>query len=77
MYTIDCRYIYFYILIIPQIKVHTTIGFGSEKAGTHGVHGSPLGEADLANLKKKFGFDPSKKFFVPEEVSFPSISSSK
>jgi len=50
------------------IKVRTTIGFGSKKAGTEGVHGSPLGEEDLANLKKQFGFDPTLKFHVPDEV---------
>lgn len=33
------------------------------------MHGSPLGEEDLANLKKQFGFDPTLKFHVPDEVS--------
>ncbi len=42
------------------IKIRTVIGEGSAKAGTHGVHGSPLGDADLANLKTKFGFDPTQ-----------------
>lgn len=52
------------------IKVTTTIGFGSGKqgtlssnympraltaAGTEGVHGSPLGDEDVANVKTKFG----------------------
>lgn len=50
------------------IKVRTTIGFGSKKAGTHDVHGSPLSEEELADAKSKLGFDPAKKFFVPEEV---------
>ena len=36
------------------IKVTTTIGFGSSKAGTAGVHGAPLGHADLANVKKQY-----------------------
>ena len=37
------------------------IGHGSVgKAGTHGVHGAPLGAADLAATKTKLGFDPSK-----------------
>jgi len=50
------------------IKVHTTIGFGSKKSGTADVHGSPLGEEDLAAVKTKLGFDPAKKFFIPPEV---------
>lgn len=32
------------------IKVSTTIGYGSLKAGTAGVHGAPLGHADLAQV---------------------------
>jgi len=50
------------------IKVRTTIGFGSKKAGSHDVHGSPLSEEDLADMKSKLGLDPTKKFHVPEEV---------
>lgn len=50
------------------IKVRTTIGFGSKKEGTEAVHGSPLGEEDLANVKKKYGLDPTKKFCVPDQV---------
>jgi len=50
------------------IKVTTVIGFGSAKQGTEGVHGSPLGDEDVANVKKKFHFDPTKFFFVPDEV---------
>lgn len=34
----------------------TTIGFGAAKEGTEAVHGNPLGDADLANVKKKFGY---------------------
>ena len=33
-----------------MIKVKTTIGFGSAKQGTHGVHGAPLGAEDIANV---------------------------
>jgi len=50
------------------IKVTTTIGFGSAKAGTDGVHGSPLGDADIEKVKEKFGLDPKAKFAVPEAV---------
>jgi transketolase len=50
------------------IKVKTTIGFGSAKQGTEKVHGAPLGKEDLANVKKKLGFDENSSFFVPPEV---------
>lgn len=50
------------------IKVHTTIGFGSSKQGTEAVHGNPLGDKDLADVKKKFGFDPEKKFEIDAET---------
>jgi transketolase len=51
------------------IKLTTTIGFGSAKQGTEGVHGSPLGAADIANLKTKFGLDPEQHFNIPTEVA--------
>jgi len=51
------------------IKVTTTIGFGSSKEGSHNVHGAPLGHADLANVKKSFGFNPEEFFAVPADVS--------
>eukprot|EP01088_Endostelium_zonatum_P015277 TRINITY_DN366_c0_g1_i1.p1 TRINITY_DN366_c0_g1~~TRINITY_DN366_c0_g1_i1.p1 ORF type:complete len:702 (+),score=188.57 TRINITY_DN366_c0_g1_i1:49-2154(+) len=51
------------------VKVRTTIGFGSLNQGTEKVHGSPLKDDDLAQLKTKFGFDPKKSFDVPEDVS--------
>ena len=53
------------------IKVKTVIGFGSKKEGTSGVHGSPLGDEDIANVKKKFGLDPEAKFNLPENVRAP------
>jgi len=31
-------------------------------------HGAPLGEDDIRCAKEKAGFDPDKKFFVPEDV---------
>jgi transketolase len=47
----------------------TTIGRGSpNKAGTHEVHGAPLGEDEVKASKLALGFDPEKKFYVPEEV---------
>jgi len=50
------------------IKVRTAIGFGSAKQGTEHVHGSPLGPDDVANVKKKFGFDPTQSFIIPDDV---------
>ena len=49
------------------IIVKTVIGFGSEKAGTSKVHGSPLGEEDGQKAKHSYGFD-QEPFYVPEEV---------
>jgi transketolase len=38
------------------IAAKTTIGFGApKKAGTHGVHGSPLGAEELKGAKEKLG----------------------
>jgi len=51
------------------IKIRTTIGFGSVHQGSGKVHGSPLGNDDLAHVKTMFGFDPEKKFYIPEDVA--------
>lgn len=45
----------------------TTIGYGSELAGTNKVHGSPLNETQLANLKKTLKYD-YPEFTIPEEL---------
>lgn len=51
------------------IKVKTVIGYGSpNKAGTSGVHGSPLGEAELTAAKAAAGWEVPA-FTVPGEVS--------
>ena len=51
------------------IIVKTTIGFGSpNKAGSSSSHGSPLGADELAAVKKGFGMDPDKFFFVDDDV---------
>jgi transketolase len=51
------------------IIIRTTIGYGSpKKAGTSSAHGSPLGDAEVAATKTALGWDPAKKFYVPEEV---------
>ena len=50
------------------IKIKTVIGYGSTKANSHSVHGAPLGGADLATTKTKYGLDPEKMFQVDDDV---------
>jgi transketolase len=51
------------------IKVRNHIGFGSpNKQDTAEAHGSPLGEDEIRLTKQKLGWDPDKKFFVPDEA---------
>ena len=53
------------VLVIAQ----TTIGKGApNKCNTCGCHGAPLGAEETAATKAALGFDPSKSFYVPEEV---------
>jgi len=50
------------------ISVKTTIGFGATKQGTQAVHGEALGEEEVKKVKKVYGFDPEKKFAIPQRV---------
>lgn len=51
------------------ICVRTTIGYGApNKQGTAKVHGEPLGEEELKLAKKNLGWDPERKFFIPDDV---------
>ncbi len=51
------------------IIVDSHIAFGAPtKQDTAGAHGAPLGEEEIQATKKKYGWDPDKVFFVPEEV---------
>lgn len=51
-----------------MILMHTIIGKGSpNKAGTHKVHGSPLGVEEVEATKKALGL-PEEEFFVPQSV---------
>jgi transketolase len=43
------------------------IGYGSLKEGTHDVHGAPLKDDDMAQVKAKFGINP-EPFSVKSEV---------
>lgn len=52
------------------IRVRSLIAYGSpNKSGTAGSHGSPLGADEIKLVKKFFGFDEDKSFYVPEKVA--------
>ncbi len=52
------------------IACKTTIGFGSpNKAGTSGVHGSPLGADEIILTKEKLGLPSDKSFYISENVA--------
>jgi len=51
------------------IIVDSHIAYGSPtKQDTHSAHGEPLGEEEIRATKIVYGWDPDKKFFVPDEV---------
>ena len=51
------------------IIVDSHIGYGSpNKQDTHGAHGEPLGEEEIALTKKAYGWNYEEKFLVPDEV---------
>jgi len=51
-----------------MIDCKTKIGFGSpNKAGTNGVHGSPLGAAEVEATRKALNW-PDEPFAVPQEI---------
>lgn len=52
-----------------MIKLRTHIGYGSPNfQDTHTAHGAPLGDEEIALIKKNNGWDPDQKFVVPDEV---------
>ncbi len=52
-----------------MIIASTVIAKGAgELEGSHHSHGAPLGDDIIAAAKTAAGFDPEKKFFVPEDV---------
>jgi len=55
----------------PSLVIcETIIGFGSpNKAGTHHVHGAPLGAEEVKLTKKFLGLPENEDFFVSDEVS--------
>lgn len=50
------------------INVRTIIGLGSAVAGKAVAHGAAFGTADVATMKKAYGFDPEQFFVIPGEV---------
>lgn len=51
------------------IIVDSHIGYGSpNKQDTSAAHGEPLGEEEIKKTKINYGWDPNKKFYVPDEV---------
>ncbi|MCK4906329.1 MAG: transketolase [Spirochaetes bacterium] len=51
------------------IIVDSHIAYGSpHKQDTSGAHGEPLGEEEIRATKINYGWDPDKKFYVPDEV---------
>ncbi|NRD79062.1 transketolase [Bacillus sp. BRMEA1] len=51
------------------IEVRTVIGYGSpNRAGTSGVHGSPLGASELKLTKEAYQWTFEEDFYVPKEV---------
>ncbi|MEQ8525834.1 transketolase [Gracilimonas sp.] len=54
----------------PSLVVCTThIGYGSpNKQDSESSHGSPLGEDEIRLTKEGYGWDPDKKFYIPEDA---------
>lgn len=50
------------------ITVKTVIGFGTPKAGTASVHGSPIGDEGISVMKDNFNWPSKEPFFVPDEA---------
>ncbi len=52
------------------IKLRSHIAYGCPNMqDTAAAHGAPLGEEEVKLTKQKFGWDPEKTFYVPEEVA--------
>jgi transketolase len=52
------------------IKLRTHIAYGAPHAqDTAAAHGAPLGEDEIKLTKQKFGWDPEKTFYIPDEVA--------
>ncbi len=52
------------------IIVDSHIGFGAPtKQDTHGAHGEPLGDDEIAKTKARYGWPTDAKFLVPDDVA--------
>jgi len=49
------------------IKVRTTIGYGSPKAGTQGIHSDALGDAEVKATRENLGWE-YEPFVIPEDA---------
>lgn len=54
----------------PSIIIcNTHIGYGSpHKQDSSSSHGAPLGEDEVKLTKEEYGWDPDKKFYIPDEA---------
>ena len=50
------------------ISVRSIIGYGTSLANNPKVHGAPIGEEELIELKKNLRFLVDREFYVPEDV---------
>jgi len=51
------------------VVLDSHIAYGApNKQDTADAHGAPLGEDEIRATKENYGWDPDKKFFVPQEV---------
>ena len=51
------------------IRIHTVIGCGCpDKQGKASAHGEPLGEENVAAMRRNLEWESNEAFFVPEEI---------
>ncbi|KAH8698178.1 dihydroxyacetone synthase, partial [Phaeosphaeriaceae sp. PMI808] len=50
------------------INIRTIIGVGSAVAGQAVSHGVPIGKENIVAMKKAYGWDTSKTFYIPDKV---------
>jgi transketolase len=51
------------------ILIHSTIGYGSPRAGTFAAHGEPLGAENVIKTKEALGWPTEPTFLVPDDVA--------
>jgi transketolase len=57
------------------IIVDSHIAYGApHKQDTSAAHGEPLGEEEIRATKQRYGWDPDKHFYVPDEVKARATS---